>query len=62
MGRIDGPAGAELRRALGEERLADGGIYIADPRGDLVLSYPLDASEQGILRDLRRLIALSRIV
>ena len=62
IGRVDGPAGAELRRALGEEGLFGGQIYIADPRGNLVMSYPPDADPQGILRDLERLLAVSRVV
>jgi len=61
MGRIDGAAAAGLREALGEGSLAGGSIYIADPRGDLVYSYPPDAEWQGILEDLKRLIAIARI-
>lgn len=62
MRRIDGPAGTELRQALGENRLADGHIYIADPGGNLVLRYSPDAEQQGIVADLKRLLAISRIV
>lgn len=62
MRRIDGPAGTELRQALGEDRLDDGHIYIADPGGNLVLSYSLDVEHQGIITDLKRLLAISRIV
>ncbi len=62
MGRIDDPGAAELRRALGDDRLAGGYIYISDPGGNLVLSYPPDAEREGILDDLKRLIAISRII
>ena len=61
MGRLDGAAAADLREALGEGSLTGGSIYIADPRGDLVYSYPPDAEWQGILEDLKRLIAIARI-
>ena len=61
MGRIDGSAEEELRAALGEDHLVGGRIYISDPLGNLVFSYPLDAERQGILRDLERLLAISRI-
>ena len=61
MGRIDGPAEAELRAALGEDDLVDGHFYISNPLGNLVFSYPLDAERQGILRDLQRLLTISRV-
>ena len=61
MGRIDGPSEAELREALGEDELAGGRFYISDPLGNLVFSYPRDAERQGILRDLERLLAISRV-
>ena len=60
MGRIDGPGEAELRVALGEDDLVSGRIYISNPLGNLVFSYPLDAERQGILRDLERLLTISR--
>ena len=60
MGRVGGQAGREMRRVLGEERLRDGYIYITDPLGHLVLSYPPDAEQQGILADLKRLIVIAR--
>lgn len=62
IGRIDGQAAADLRSALGQDDLSDGHIYIADPRGNLVYSYPLDAEREGILRDLERLLAIYRAV
>ena len=62
MGRIDGPAEAELRAALGEDDLVSGRIYISNPLGNLVFSYPLDAERPGILRDLERLLTISRAI
>ena len=55
-----GNAAAPLRRALGEERLEDGYIFIADPSGHLVFGYPPDAESEGIVEDLRRLIIIAR--
>ncbi|HEU0223902.1 MAG TPA: hypothetical protein VFR29_00540 [Steroidobacteraceae bacterium] len=41
----------------------DGGrrIYIVDPHGNLVMSYPSTGSGRGLLKDLERLLRLSRI-
>lgn len=36
-------------------------IYIVDPRGRLVMSYPADADPQGILADLEHLLKYSQI-
>lgn len=38
-----------------------GPIYVSDPLGNLVLAYPADARDKGILKDLQRLLKLSRI-
>jgi len=62
VGRIDGPTSAALRGALGEAGLRDGYLLIADPGGRLVFGYPPDAQLEGIVSDLRRLLALYRIV
>jgi hypothetical protein len=37
------------------------GIYIADPHGNLMMSYPASGSARGLLRDLERLLRLSSI-
>lgn len=41
----------------------DGGrrIYIVDPHGNLVMSYPSAGAGRGLLKDLERLLRLSRI-
>ena len=62
IGRIEGSTAAPLREVLGESSLVRGRIYIVNPSGKLVFSYPPNAEEHGVLRDLKRLIALNRIV
>jgi cytochrome oxidase Cu insertion factor (SCO1/SenC/PrrC family) len=37
------------------------GIYIVDPQGNLIMSYPASGSGQGLLEDLERLLRLSKI-
>jgi hypothetical protein len=36
-------------------------IFVADPLGNLVLSYPADADPRGIIADLKKLLKLSHI-
>ena len=38
-----------------------GHIYIADPLGNLMMSYPSDINPKGILKDLKKLLRASRI-
>lgn len=42
---------------------ADGrrGIYIVDPHGNLMMSYPATGAASGLLKDLERLLRLSQI-
>jgi hypothetical protein len=61
---LDSAAGQELAAVL--ESLApaaDGGarIWIADPLGNLVLSYPADTDPRGMIADLKKLLKLSHI-
>ncbi|MGH8242450.1 MAG: hypothetical protein ACRETY_03775 [Steroidobacteraceae bacterium] len=37
------------------------GIYIVDPQGKLMMSYPATGSARGLLKDLERLLRLSSI-
>jgi hypothetical protein len=37
------------------------GIYIVDPHGNLIMSYPASGSARGLLKDLERLLRLSTI-
>lgn len=56
-----GAEGASLRALF--PPAADGGrrIYIVDPHGNLVMGYPSAGSGRGLLKDLERLLRLSRI-
>lgn len=62
--RLDSAAGAELLAALEatapmrEERAR---IWIADPLGNLMMSYPPDADPKGMIADLKKLLKLSHI-
>jgi hypothetical protein len=58
--RLDGERGAALVGALGAQRLEEGRIYIADPGGNLVAGYPPDVEQRELLRDLQRLLSVSR--
>ena len=55
-----GAAGEAFRAQL---PAVDGaaGIYIVDPRGKLMMSYPATGSARGLLKDLERLLRLSSI-
>jgi hypothetical protein len=53
---LDDAAGRDVVAALGAERLADGRVYVADPRGSVILSYPPDVEQKELLRDLERLL------
>jgi hypothetical protein len=54
---LDGPAGTRLAAALRAARFAEGRVYVADPRGDVILSYPPDVEQKELLRDLKRLLS-----
>lgn len=54
--RIDDPAGEGTVRALGQGRLEVGRVYVADPRGLIVVSYPAEVDQKELLRDLKRLL------
>jgi hypothetical protein len=54
---LDDAAGRSMVAALGAERLREGRVYVADPRGLVVLSYPPDVEQKELLRDLKRLLA-----
>ena len=57
--RLDDEQGAPVLGLLGEDRLRAGRVYIADPSGNLVVSYPPSAEQKELLRDLQRLLAAS---
>jgi cytochrome oxidase Cu insertion factor (SCO1/SenC/PrrC family) len=54
---LDDAEGREIAAALGPERLGEGRVYVADPRGDVILSYPPDVEQKELLRDLKRLLS-----
>ena len=41
--------------------LREGYLFIVDPHGNVILSYPPDASMQGVWKDLTRLLKVSKI-
>ncbi len=51
--------GASTVRALGADRLIGGRVFVADPRGLIVVSYPADVEQKELLRDLKRLLSAS---
>jgi cytochrome oxidase Cu insertion factor (SCO1/SenC/PrrC family) len=61
IGVLDSPEGAELLRLLGPDRLAEGRIFVVDPLGNVILSYPADADQSRLLKDLERLLDVSRV-
>jgi hypothetical protein len=61
---LDSAAGAELA-AIFESLHAPGDprarIWLTDPLGNVLMSYPLDADPRGMIEDLKRLLKLSHI-
>lgn len=56
-----GPEGEAFRALF--PAAADGGpgIYLVDPHGNLMMSYPATGAARGLLKDLERLLRLSTI-
>ncbi|MDE2293995.1 MAG: hypothetical protein KGL36_00905 [Gammaproteobacteria bacterium] len=55
------PLLAVLPRYGGVSPLGAGRIYLIDPHGNLMMSYPPNAAPKGMLDDLQRLLKLSTI-
>jgi hypothetical protein len=53
---LDEGPGRGVAEALGSEGLASGRVYVADPRGRVIMSYPPDVEQKELLRDLERLL------
>jgi hypothetical protein len=53
---LDGDVGRPVAEALGAERMEGGRVFVASPRGDVILSYPPDVEQKELLRDLKRLL------
>jgi hypothetical protein len=58
---LAGPEGAALRALFPPATDGAPGIYIVDPHGNLMMSYPATGSARGLLKDLERLLRLSSI-
>jgi cytochrome oxidase Cu insertion factor (SCO1/SenC/PrrC family) len=56
-----GAEGAALRALFPPAIDGAFGIYIVDPHGNLLMSYPATGSARGLLKDLERLLRLSSI-
>ena len=56
-----GPRGAAFRAQFPLAVDGGHGIYIVDPHGNLMMSYPAAGSARGLLTDLERLLRLSNI-
>jgi hypothetical protein len=54
---LDDAVGQGMAETLGAERLRGGRVYVADPRGEVILSYPPDVEQKELLRDLERLLS-----
>lgn len=64
LGRLDDADGRRLLEKLesiGQPPGEDGRLYVVDPHGNLVLSYPPDPDQKGLHDDLKRLLSVSRI-
>ena len=59
--QASGPAGDAFRAAFPGTLDGGVGIYIVDPQGNLMMSYPASGSARGLFKDLERLLRLSNI-
>ena len=53
---LDDDVGRGVAEALGDARLQDGRVFVANPRGLVIVSYPPDVEQKELLRDLKRLL------
>jgi hypothetical protein len=53
---LDDETARSIVTALGADRMSEGRVYVADPRGEVILSYPPDVEQKELLRDLERLL------
>ncbi len=54
---LDDEVGRGIAAALDAEGLRSGRVYVTDPRGLVILSYPPDVEQKELLRDLARLLS-----
>ena len=53
---LDDAVGHGVAMALGVEGFENGRVYVADPRGLVILSYPPNVEQKELKRDLERLL------
>lgn len=58
---LDSDVGGRLLRAFPAPAAESGRIWLADPHGNLMMSYPSGVDAGGMLADLKRLLKLSHI-
>ncbi len=56
---LDGDGATIVNKTFGE--LPKGHIYMVDPLGNLMMQYPPDATSRGILKDIKRVLKVSKI-
>jgi cytochrome oxidase Cu insertion factor (SCO1/SenC/PrrC family) len=61
VGYLDEDRDAQLIDVLGPDLLEQGRIFVVDPLGNLVMSYPPAPDQAHLLDDLERLLDTSRI-
>jgi cytochrome oxidase Cu insertion factor (SCO1/SenC/PrrC family) len=65
VGLLEGEGGAQFREvfqaAVPEPIDQAGRIYIVDPLGNLMMSYPRNSEPKGLLIDMKKLLKLSHI-
>jgi len=54
-------AGTEGARLLGALPSREEGFWLVDPLGNAMMRYPPDAEPQGMLKDIKKLLRVSRI-
>ena len=57
MHALDDDVGRGVAEELGPERLINGRVLVANPRGLVIVSYPPDVEQKELLRDLKRLLS-----
>ena len=64
VAKLEGPAAAQLLAEFpvhADAPGATGRVYLIDPLGNLMMSYPRSAPDKALLADLRKLLRLSHI-
>lgn len=64
VAKVDSPTGARLLQEFPEYADAPGAagrIYLVDPLGNLMMSYPRGGPDKALLADLKKLLRLSHI-